>query len=143
MGVQAGSRNNYFALIPFCVAMLITMSKKQLGGEQICLAYNIETIMDGSHGRNSLGTGAKMMKECCPLAYSPRPAQLVFFFLIHLKTTWLERVALPKMGCILPQQPLIKKMPTRRAQRLIWWGQFLNWGSLLPGGSSLYQVDKN
>ena len=138
--MQAESRNNDFALIPFCVATLITMSKSNLEGNGFAWLLTYRPlwmeVMAGTQGRNwskddegMLLTG--LLSKACPASC-----------FIQLRTACLE-VALPKTGWILPQQSFIKKIPTRQAQRLTWWRQFLKWGSLLPGGSSLCQVDKN
>jgi hypothetical protein len=47
---------------------------------------------------------------------------------------WSPPVAPPTLRWGVPYQSLIKKMVHRLAYRPIWWGQFLNWVSLISGG---------
>ena len=45
------------------------------------------------------------------------------------------------MGWTLPHEPLIKKICYRLTCSSILWKQFLNWGSVLSDGSSLWQIN--
>lgn len=79
------------------------------------------------------GAEERAMKKCWLLTWSP----CFFFFLIQPRST-CPGAAPPRLYWVLSHQS-----STKEKSHSVWWRKFLNWGFLLPGDSSLCQVDQN
>lgn len=94
-----------------CLSLLLipvinTVTKRQLGGEKICLAYmsKPQSIMEGSQDRSSGKRRGLNLEEICSLSWAFSAC-----FRTQPRTTSPE-MALPTVGFAFPHQLLIKEI---------------------------------
>jgi hypothetical protein len=115
-------------------AVITDHDQKQLEEERVCFSLHWVSLWGKSEqepgGRSwCRGHGSVLLTGLISLlCYNSKDNQ--------------ARVALPTVSVPLPHQLSIKKNHCRLPHRPVWWGNFLNWGSLFSNGSDIHQTGK-
>lgn len=162
LGLHIGAATSYSAgwavLAGVSIVVIKHCDQKQLEQERVYFPYisTSQSITQGSWGRNlEAGLMQKPRRNAaCWLGPPVWAYHLAYTGLsthcavgsggvCHPLGRWSWAVWESRVNKSWPINPLINKLPHKLAHRLIWWGHFLNWDSVFPNHSCLYQVDKN